>query len=338
MNVYKYAHFGVEDFVEDDLFRFWVLDEDEKTEIFWNQFLERFPERESILMRAKELVQSLHAHFDEAINEVPDEQAIASFQKIEDELTEHPQGVNKWGQRIGWSVAASIVFVVAIGGLYISGKWPADKTITYSTGNGQRMHLLLPDSSHVKLNANSVLSFLPNNWKEKGAKEVYLEGEGFFKIAPKQSDEKFIVHSGGMEIAVLGTEFNVRSRGEKAEIVLEEGRIELSIEEQRITMNPGDYISYSESQKKIKSKKVKPSDYTAWKDGIVIFNKALSEVAADLEILYGVEFNIERENLKDRLIQLSVPADSLEQVLEILEIMYSEDINIQLEGEKVIIY
>lgn len=338
MDFYKYAHFRVEDFVEDELFRFWVLNEDEKTNKFWNMFLEQFPGQEPTLLQAKELVQSLHAHFDIAIKEVSSEQAIASFERIEGQLIGPPRAVNKSRQRIRWSLAALVVFVFAMAALYVGKKWPTDNIITYSTGNGQRMNLVLPDSSQVKLNANSVLSFLPDNWKGKGVKEVFLEGEGFFKVTQKRSGEKFIVHSGGVEIAVLGTEFNVRSRGEKSEIVLEEGHIELSIEAQRITMKPGDYISYSESQKKIKSKKVKPSDYTAWKDGIVIFNKALSEVAADLEILYGVEFNIERENLKDRLIQLSVPADSLEQVLEILEIMYSEDINIQLEAEQVRIY
>ena len=103
-------------------------------------------------------------------------------------------------------------------------------------------------------------------------------------------------------------------------------------------MKPGDYISYSPKQKKIRSKKVKTSDYTSWKDGIIVFNKNLDEVAKELEILYGITFKIEKEALKDRMIQLSAPADSLEQVLEILEIMYAEDINIQLEEKQVRIY
>jgi ferric-dicitrate binding protein FerR (iron transport regulator) len=141
-----------------------------------------------------------------------------------------------------------------------------------------------------------------------------------------------------VDVSVLGTQFNVWARGEKAEVVLEEGKIELAIANQKIAMRPGDFISYSKSKKKIESKKVTPSDYSAWKDGIVVLNDNLSEITKELETIYGVEFTIKNEKLKNRQIQLSAPADSLDQLLEILEVMYSEEINIQKKDGQVILY
>lgn len=88
----------------------------------------------------------------------------------------------------------------------------------------------------------------------------------------------------------------------------------------------------------ISYQKVKPSDYSAWKDGMVVFNKKLSEVVKDLEILYGVRFTIEKEDLKNRFIQLSAPSDSIEQVLNTLELMYSEEISIETNGQQIRIF
>ena len=56
----------------------------------------------------------------------------------------------------------------------------------------------------------------------------------------------------------------------------------------------------------------------------------------ELEVLYGVAFQIKNEQLKNRKIQLSAPADSLEQVLETLELLYPNEINIKMEKDKVI--
>ena len=67
-------------------------------------------------------------------------------------------------------------------------------------------------------------------------------------------------------------------------------------------------------------------------------NDNLSEITKELETIYGVEFTIKNEKLKNRQIQLSAPADSLDQLLEILEVMYSEEINIQKKDGQVILY
>ena len=337
MKIEKYEHFGVEDFMEDKYFCQWALQAGEEENLFWSRFLEHYPAKQKEIEQAKDLVKSLHVHFKTEVDQVSQQSARASFQKIAGKLDREGYSVPLRKRLFRWSIAASVLFLLGLAGYYFF-EQTSPAILTYSTGNGQRMSIMLPDSSEIQLNANSVLSYSPEDWSEKDLRSVDLEGEAFFKVTRKREGTKFIVHLGGVDVSVLGTEFNVRSRGENSEVVLAEGKIELSIDDQKIAMKPGDFISYSRSKKKVESKKVKPSDYTAWKDGIVVFNKNLSEVAKELEILYGVTFNIEKEGLKDRLIQLSTPADNLEQVLEILEIMYSKEINIELKEDQVRIY
>lgn len=61
-------------------------------------------------------------------------------------------------------------------------------------------------------------------------------------------------------------------------------------------------------------------------------------VAKEPEILYGVQFRIEKEALRTRHIQLSALADSLIQVLETLQLLSQEEIRIQQENGRVVIY
>lgn len=337
MKTEKYQEFELEDFLEDEYFRRWILQPDAEAEQFWEAFIEQYPEKKDLLLQARDLVQSIHGHFDDAVGKISREQAVKSFQNISGKLDRPGRVVPLRKKWFAGAVAASLVLCLSLAGLFFFGE--ADPAVlTYSTGNGQRLNILLPDSTQIELNANSVLSYSPENWANKKLREVDLVGEAYFHVARKPDGTRFIVHSGAVDVTVLGTSFNVRARGEDSEVVLEEGKIELSIADQKIAMAPGDFIAYSESQKKVESKKVNPSDYTSWKDGIVVFNKNLSEVAKELEILYGVTFSIENEAVKDRLIQLSAPSDSLEKVLEILEIMYSDDISIKLEEGLVRIY
>ena len=336
MNIEKYEKFELEDFVEDDCFRHWVMDPKEEENRQWQKFIEKHPEKVEIIEQAKVLVIGLYEHFETEIKNIPQQQAQRSLQIVSQRLFPTRPMRSLKRRLIIWSAVAASILLLSLGGYWIIDQ--NQSLITYSTGNGQRMNILLPDSSHIQLNANSTLSYSPRNWWSKSLREVNLKGEAYFKVTKKADGTKFVVHSGDVDIKVLGTAFNVRSRGENSEVVLAEGVIELQIANQKIAMQPGDFVHYSKAQRKVESKKVKASDYTAWKDGIIVFNNSLREVAAELEILYGIKFNIEKEGLKDRLIQLSAPADSLKQVLEILEIMYSEEINIQLEDKQVRIY
>ena len=337
MNINYYLHFTTESFIEDDFFRKWALAPESETDAFWQKFQQTYPEKVAELEAAKQLLQSLHRNFEKEIVSIPKEQAQSSFKKMSKKI-KPPAKVIKIRRRslIAWSAAACLALLVSMAiFLHLQTE---DTRLTFSTGNGQVIPVELPDGSSVQLNANSTLYYYPKNWWDKAARQVWLEGEAFFKVEKKALGTKFIVHASDMKVAVLGTQFNVRARGENAEVVLEEGKVELAIDAQKITMKPGDLVTYSKKERTVASKKVKTADYVAWKDGITVFNDKLSEVVKELEILYGVPFVINNKDLEERIIQLSAPMNSLKQVLETLELLYPEEITTEQKDGQIIIF
>ncbi|MFT5167774.1 MAG: transmembrane sensor [Saprospiraceae bacterium] len=336
MSIEKYQFFTSEDFIEDEYFQEWSLQSDSKSDDFWQSFLHTFPQQKKPVQEATQLLQSIHGYFETEIQKVTSSQIKTSFQKVADQI-DQPIAKKRSINLKPWILAASILFLLSVGSFYFLQKDSALLQV-YSTGNGERLTFLLPDFSEIQLNANSNLRFYPDKWKEADQREVWLNGEAYFEVQKKLTGTKLKVYAGDLEVIVLGTQFNVRARGEKAEVVLTEGKIELAVADQKIEMKPGDFISYSKKESLVESKKVKPSDYYAWKDGIAIFNNELSEVVKELEILYGVQFKIENESLKNRRIQLSAPAESLEELLEILKLLYPEEINVKQNKDQIVIF
>lgn len=336
MSFHDFKDFTTDDFLENDYFRRSILEPDSESTRFWQQFLLGFPYKREAFDEAQDLLLNVTTHFEKEIQKVSEEQAMASFRQLEAKMqkTAIPKQINR-RQWIGWSAAACLLLLVGIGSFFLPRK---SGPLVYSTGNGERITFFLPDDSEVQLNANSNLSYDPQQWKENELREVWLEGEAFFKVEKKASGLKFLVHAGEVNVSVLGTQFNVKSRGEEAKVMLVEGKVELAVAEQVIAMKPGELASYSETKKKVQLQTVESEEVTAWKDGISVFNSTLSEVVKELEILYGVQFVIKNEQLKDRKIQLSAPNDSLEQVLETLELLYPEEISIEERDGQMIIF
>jgi ferric-dicitrate binding protein FerR (iron transport regulator) len=111
---------------------------------------------------------------------------------------------------------AAAVFIIFIIILYplvgITGK--TNKVATSTAGNeitvnpGAKTKLRLPDGTHVWVNSDSKLSY---SGTFKGPlREVYLDGEAYFDVV-KDKTRPFIVHTGGIDIRVLGTAFNVKA-------------------------------------------------------------------------------------------------------------------------------
>lgn len=88
----------------------------------------------------------------------------------------------------------------------LSGRHIPERVI--ATPNGNRTKTILPDGTHVWLNSGSSISYDPEF--NGDLREVSLQGEAYFDVV-KNPKRPFIVHTGGIDIRVLGTAFNVKS-------------------------------------------------------------------------------------------------------------------------------
>jgi transmembrane sensor len=105
-----------------------------------------------------------------------------------------------------------------------------DRYKLVTTEVGMKTRINLPDGSIIWLNAGSTLKY-PYKF-DKRMREVYLTGEGYFDVK-HHAGKPFIVHTGSMDIRILGTAFNVRAYEDEdfTETSLIKGAVEVAVKE-----------------------------------------------------------------------------------------------------------
>lgn len=166
---------------------------------------------------------------------------------------------------------------------------------------GQTSHLFLFDGTEVWLNSGTKFRY-PNKFNQN-ERNVYVEGEAFFKVKPNKK-LPFKVKTGKLEVEVLGTSFNVSAypTEDKQSIFLVEGSVQINnVEGNKIgQITPGQMAVKNEGDPVIHVQNADPYYYTSWKNGKIIFNaEKLSEIAEKMERWYNVEIRFSKESLKD---------------------------------------
>jgi ferric-dicitrate binding protein FerR (iron transport regulator) len=145
---------------------------------------------------------------------------------------------------------------------------------TLTTPNGGEYKLVLPDGSKVWLNAASSLRYAARFTGKTKTREVALEGEAYFEIAPNAS-MPFYVTVNQMKVEVLGTHFNINNYKDEpyAVTTLEEGAVRVHVGNKVQTLLPGQQSLSNEAG----VLSVRPADLAtvlAWKNGRMYFNDA----------------------------------------------------------------
>lgn len=234
------------------------------------------------------------------------------------------------------AIAASLLFVLATG-FWLWWLRPVPQ-LTYTTGYGEWQTLTLPDGSWVKLNANSRIRFAAR-WKKGEDRQIWLDGEAFFKVQKKPATgAKFQVYTKDLQVEVLGTSFNVSSRGIQTDVFLEEGEIKLSMGDAEELLQPGDFLAYSAKKKAVvKREKAIPAEvHTSWKDGVLeLKDQTVEKILKKLEEIYGVQIKVLDQSLLTHIKTVSVPMDKLEIAIPVLERTF--EVKITEQGNQLVI-
>ncbi len=183
------------------------------------------------------------------------------------------------------SVAAAILVFITITTTYFS-----DKTILNKADYGQNSTIALLDGSKVILNARSEISFQKDNWKTK--REVFLNGEGFFKV---KKGSTFIVHTENGSVTVLGTQFNVKSTSGFFEVICYSGKVKVTNNNKEYILNPTQGYRKMNGNlfEDINENDIRPnwlSDETSYK------SVPLKYVLKDVENQFNIVFNTKNIN------------------------------------------
>ncbi|HJT74610.1 MAG TPA: FecR domain-containing protein [Chitinophaga sp.] len=194
----------------------------------------------------------------------------------------------------------------------------ADDAVVYNTltvPRGGQFNIILPDGSHVWLNAASSLKY-PTAFKE-GQRMVELQGQGYFEVSPN-AKQPFFVKVNNMEVLVLGTRFDVMAYPDENSIntTLIEGLVKVN----QHKLQPGQQAVLDPATGAMTIRAADVEQVIAWKTGFFEFDNArLSDILRQLSRWYDIDISYNQEEPDRRLggrISRNLPLSDILHMLE----------------------
>jgi transmembrane sensor len=314
----NYRSYQLNDFVLDENFQRWAQGEENP---FWEHFVNVFPEKENALKEACMMVTLLSVPETPLSAEEKERQLAAIYYRVEQR---NPKPNNKTVFLPGkWRYAAAISALVMLSGLlyYFFLYTPFQH---YETAYQQTETFLLEDGTEVRLNANSSLKVY-RDIQSQDVREVWLEGEAYFKVSKIRHEDEastFVVHTSHLDVQVLGTHFNVRSRGGKTRVLLEEGSVKVAnvSTQENLLMAPGEAVEFNTAEGKIKKEQTADAKELAWQENFFVFeNEKLAVVAEEIQQYYGIQLKFEDPAMEEYIFTAEVSRDNLPLLQTLIE-------------------
>lgn len=204
---------------------------------------------------------------------------------------------------------------------------------TMTTPRGGQYRLTLPDGTKAWLNSASSITF-PTAFAG-ASRSVTITGEVYLEVA---KDEKmpFTVKANGVDIAVLGTHFNVSAYPEDGAVrtTLLEGKVKVSTAAGSRTIAPGEQAQAGNGRLDV-HQHVNLDQVMGWKNGRFVFEgEPIARVMNQLSRWYDVEVG-DIEQVDDRF-YLDLPrSKKLSDVLKALEL--TGKVKFKIEGKKIVV-
>lgn len=219
-------------------------------------------------------------------------------------------------------VAASVMLpaaIVLVTYLLVR-KENATKELTASSGLNVLIDTL-PDGSLVTLNKASSLVY-PSKFKG-GTRTVQLKGEAFFNVSPDR-EKPFIIRVDDVQVTVVGTSFNVKSKNGNTEIVVETGVVHALKGGQEIVLRAGDKTKITATDSIMTKEKVSDQLYNYYRTKeFVCDNTPLWKLVEVLNDAYKVNIVFGKNELKNLPLTSPFYNESLDQVLQVISITFN---------------
>lgn len=202
---------------------------------------------------------------------------------------------------------------------------------TYTTSNGERAAVTLPDGSTALLNVGSTIS-VPVDYSS-GNRTLQLTGEALFTVTHKK-DSPFTVIAGPGSARVLGTRFLVRHYpGDSiTTVAVQDGRVAVDTVVLGASQQAG--VSWGGE---ISTSRADPSQFS-FAAGFLTFNRqSLGDVIAQLNRWYDAEIRLADISLKDRRITGEFNSGSVVDLANILRETFS-DVGVVQDGKVITLY
>jgi transmembrane sensor len=150
----------------------------------------------------------------------------------------------------------------------------------YATSTAQRREISLQDGSRVSLAPQTALDVRLEPDRRLAA---LLDGEAFFEVAadPKRP---FVVNAAGVEVAVVGTAFDVRVSRKQVVVAVRNGIVdvrEAGSQTASVRLTAGNRAVVDRMTRKLEQDTIAPVDVASWRDGRLFVDGATVDEVVD---------------------------------------------------------
>jgi ferric-dicitrate binding protein FerR (iron transport regulator) len=222
------------------------------------------------------------------------------------------------------AIAASVIFLISalmIWNNYNPNQFSASDDI---------VNVILKDGSELWINKGSSVTLDPSFGSKN--RNVTLIGEAYFDVA-RDETLPFVINAGQLNIKVLGTEFNVRSIDFTTNsVAVQEGRVQVTTQENSITISDGEYVKLS-PEGYLEKSILNDSNEFNWKNNVLVFDDApLADVVEDLSSFYNTPIEVIGGGLECPITYTKPVKSDIESILLVLSKAYDLNYNINPSG------
>jgi ferric-dicitrate binding protein FerR (iron transport regulator) len=198
-----------------------------------HQYLNREVDVESV---KQELTEEEFNKWSETLSMVDDMPKAKFNVEREFDLIQQKKQENKTSKsKIKYLKIAAILILLISSSVFTFTYLNDSSKLTNITSNEvQDKPVKLPDNSRVRLNTTSSISYSEKNWDK--SRRLQLKGEAYFDV---EEGNRFIVETAVGSVEVLGTTFNVRSRGDQFSVTCYTGQVKVNYSDKEVVLNPG---------------------------------------------------------------------------------------------------
>lgn len=320
----------------------------EKINKYNKELVEKFLRKEISMLETRELLDSLHdtESWEDVYADNWERANGVIADPYDKRIWNHISAATKPARVIPfrriWAVSSVSLLCLFLG--IIVYQWNEQRVLTkyadieITVPRGQRNEVILPDGTHVLLNAESSLKYGKHFNGRK--RHVEFSGEAFFSVA-KDPDAPFVVSMGDVSVTALGTSFNLKSYPSDQEIVsyLKEGKILVKSEAESIELlYPNQCVSYNRTTRKMQKNLVENEDvFISWCNRcLTLEDEPLENIVKTLERQYNIKIEITNETLKSQCFNGTVENYNLTNVLEFFAL--ASNLRYKYEDGKLILY
>jgi transmembrane sensor len=343
---------SLEDLVFSRSFRNWVLNRDSSEHAFWENWIQRNPDKAEIVKNAKAMIYALHLHTPVLPEDEIDEEARKAMIRLKEAPRYIPlEGPERRGSRwMGtlrsprfWIMAVLVAAIGATGFFYYRVHFSRDplrvfrnshKPVREQAADASREQTFrLSDGSLVRLGKNSQLYF-PQEWpRDLSRREVYLRGEAFFDIR-RNPAAPFFVYTDQVITKAQGTSCMVHAFPMDAQTTVTDRKGEVSVylpgdlpehttdrnEAAGMVLGPNQEVVYDRKEDKLRKTLAEvPEALDEAADTLVVFQRTpIRQVFSQLHELYGIPIQFDQEALDSCLLTATMGRQSFYQRLDLI--------------------